>query len=62
MVDQFPKRCSCGLVHSSEAWAALPTPPRGGVRRDEWEEMQFRNCQCGSTLVMVTAVYKTEED
>lgn len=57
MSDQFPKKCSCcNRVHEAASWTALPLK---GIQKDEWEAMELRNCQCNSTLAVITAVYKT---
>ena len=53
----FPIRCGCGISHSADAWAALPTsgPPELGGRSldpDDPEEVVIvsRHCSCGSTI------------
>lgn len=47
----FPKRCSCcgRMVATLAAWRALPYV---GVQAFEDEALEYRNCACGSTLVV----------
>lgn len=51
----FPKdgkSCACGVKHDARAWALLPL---GGERDYEGERLEFRNCECASTLTVVVA-------
>ena len=43
----WPKRCRCGASYEEAAWKALPFV---GVDHDYC--LEFRNCQCGSTLAV----------
>jgi hypothetical protein len=58
MTFDLPKRCGCGLVHDAPAWEALA---RLGVQRGREEDLELRNCACGSTLAISVVVgTKTE--
>lgn len=46
----FPKRCRCGRSYDQQGWEALPF-----VGIDYEFELEFRNCDCGSTLAIPTA-------
>lgn len=60
----WPKECACGAVHDRAAWAALVLVGRmddvldrdGFVSIDgpapEVDELELRQCRCGSTLAM----------
>lgn len=44
-----PKRCACGRVHDSYAWAALPYV---GIQEGDGYALELRNCPCRSTLAV----------
>lgn len=56
-----PKHCGCGRVHETiEAWRELP-PAAGGLHySDAYEISEYRNCPCGSTIVV--ALFTSEDD
>lgn len=56
---QFPKKCACGrTVASWTEWAKLPDK---GFQVDEYESLNLRDCQCGSTLAVVICIHKLED-
>lgn len=57
LASQFPKRCGCGRSHVRGDWAALPFI---GKQVDDFEAIDLRNCPCGSTLAVLTAVFRSE--
>ena len=47
-VRQFPKHCTkCPRVYLLSEWLALPYV---GIMSDEEEDLQLRNCKCGTTI------------
>jgi hypothetical protein len=60
------KTCSsCRKSFTLPQWRALPLPSGcaggafpDGIKVDEFQREQYRNCECGSTLVVVLEVYK----
>lgn len=53
--SQFPKTCNCCRAErTQEQWKALPLI---GRREDEVEASEFRNCACGSTLMLLTDIF-----
>jgi hypothetical protein len=55
---RFPKVCSCGVEYGRRQWCGLELL---GRMADEFEEMELRNCcLCGSSLALVTQVFKEE--
>lgn len=50
---RWPRRCAkCGRDHSALAWSRLPHPPGGRYADYDDVRLEFRNCQCGSTLTV----------
>jgi hypothetical protein len=54
ITTQFPKHCHCcNRDHSEADWAKLPYR---GLQEDEMEILEYRDCQCDSTLAIVKTV------
>lgn len=49
-VEQWPKKCGCGIVYDRAAWVKLL---HVGDMVDEVEAIQLRNCTCGSTIAII---------
>ncbi len=51
------KRCGkCGATHTTESWATLPLVGINNMGTDDEPEwLCWRNCTCGSTLVVEVA-------
>ncbi len=49
LIDAFPKHCGCGRIYTRHDWRKLPYV---GVMIDEPNDLELRNCVCGSTLSM----------
>jgi hypothetical protein len=43
------KRCGCGLEYDARSWSDLPL---AGYQTDDIENLELRNCPCGSTLAV----------
>lgn len=48
--EPFSKRCACGRTHNLAAWLALPDR---GHQKDDVEDLELRDCPCGSTLAVL---------
>jgi hypothetical protein len=47
------KRCKCGRTHTVESWTRLPLLGRNDLGvPNEPDLVEWRNCPCGSTLVV----------
>lgn len=46
-LSRWPKRCMCGRSYDESAWMTLPLV---GTTTDGDIELEFRNCQCSSTI------------
>jgi len=58
MRSQFPKKCTlCPRVHDQKSWAQLEYV---GTTRDDIEELELRNCPCGTTLAVAVQTFATE--
>jgi len=44
------KRCSCGACYTEQQWESLPIV---GDQGDDVEDIELRNCTCGSTIAIV---------
>ncbi len=52
--ETFPKRCNkCGRDHDAATWGELPCLGRNDIGiPDEPLIAEWRNCSCGSTLII----------
>jgi formate dehydrogenase maturation protein FdhE len=51
LVQNFPKRCSCGRRYDERQWNALEFV---GPQEDEVEKLELRNCpRCNSTIAII---------
>jgi hypothetical protein len=48
--EPWSKACGCGRTHSLAAWIALPLV---GHQKDDVEDLELKDCQCGSTLAVL---------
>lgn len=69
MNDQWPKMCPntvCGGKYDRAAWRELKLLTNAnfpdGRKRSEFDTQEYRNCVCGSTLTVITAVHKLDEE
>ena len=53
------KHCKvCQKSINASEWASLPLV---GHQVDEYEDIELRDCSCGSTLGVVVAIYQLDE-
>lgn len=50
--EHFPKTCSCGRIYNETTWKALPAPDNRPETADEFGRYSWRNCPCGSTMMI----------
>lgn len=55
--NQFPRKCPCGGFITAADWAQLPCL---GHQVDDYEALELRNHVCGSTLAILTAIYRLD--
>jgi hypothetical protein len=48
--EPWTKRCGCGNGYNLAAWMALPLV---GHQKDDVEDLELKDCQCGSTLAVL---------
>lgn len=55
LAKQWPKKCGCGQTYTTPAeWTALP---HAYHQTDTFATIEYRHCECGSTLGIILVIH-----